>query len=154
MPGDDELVREQTVRPSHHHVAQLRPQIEVLGAKDAVIKQYLRLWGARGRHGVDWDGEPVYQSQRLDLYEGVFRLLRDADPSPLYPCFCSRAEIRAASAPQEGDRFIIYPGTCRRLLAHDMAYALPMCMRPEGVGAKRPVIYGSDPTKVLYLRRR
>lgn len=69
--------------------------------------------------GLDWDGEPVYQSQRLDLYEGVFRLLRDADPSPLYPCFCSRAEIRAASAPQEGDRFIIYPGTCRRLLAHD-----------------------------------
>ena len=41
--------------------------------------------------GLDWDGEPVYQSQRLDLYEGVFRLLRDADPSPLYPCFCSRA---------------------------------------------------------------
>ena len=69
--------------------------------------------------GLDWDGEPVYQSQRLDLYEGVFRLLRDADPSPLYPCFCSRAEIRAASAPQEGDRFIIYPGTCRRLLVHD-----------------------------------
>ena len=69
--------------------------------------------------GLDWDGEPVYQSQRLDLYEGVFRLLRDADPSPLYPCFCSRAEIRAASAPQEGDRFIIYPGTCRRLPVHD-----------------------------------
>lgn len=69
--------------------------------------------------GLDWDGEPVYQSQRLGLYEEVFRLLRDADPSPLYPCFCSRAEIRAASAPQEGDRFIIYPGTCRRLLAHD-----------------------------------
>ena len=69
--------------------------------------------------GLDWDGEPVYQSQRLDLYEAVFRRLRDADPSPLYPCFCSRAEIRAASAPQEGDRFIIYPGTCRRLLAHD-----------------------------------
>ena len=69
--------------------------------------------------GLDWDGEPVYQSQRLDLYEGVFRLLRDADLSPLYPCFCSRAEIRAASAPQEGDRFIIYPGTCRRLLTHD-----------------------------------
>lgn len=69
--------------------------------------------------GLDWDGEPVYQSQRLDLYEAVFRRLRDAATSPLYPCFCSRAEIRAASAPQEGDRFIIYPGTCRRLLERD-----------------------------------
>lgn len=69
--------------------------------------------------GLDWDGEPVYQSQRLDLYEALFRRLRDATPSPLYPCFCSRAEIRAASAPQEGDRFIVYPGTCRRLLERD-----------------------------------
>ena len=65
--------------------------------------------------GLDWDGEPVYQSQRLDLYEALFRRLRDATPSP----FCSRAEIRAASAPQEGDRFIVYPGTCRRLLERD-----------------------------------
>ena len=34
------------------------------------------------------------------------------------PCFCSRADIRAASAPNEGDGFMVYPGTCRRLL-HD-----------------------------------
>ncbi len=37
----------------------------------------------------------------------------------IYPCFCSRADIRAASAPQEGDRFMVYPGTCRRLAAHE-----------------------------------
>ncbi len=54
--------------------------------------------------GLDWDGVPVYQSQRLDLYEEVFARLRDMPAGPLYPCFCSRAEIRAASAPQEGDR--------------------------------------------------
>ena len=41
-----------------------------------------------------------------------------AGTTPLiYPCFCSRADIRAASAPQEGDRFMVYPGTCRRLIA-------------------------------------
>lgn len=34
----------------------------------------------------------------------------------VYPCFCSRADIRAASAPNEGDGFMVYPGTCRRLL--------------------------------------
>lgn len=80
--------------------------------------------------GLDWDGAPVYQSARHPLYEDVLRALQrltiddsgavtaDAtgNATPLiYPCFCSRADIRAASAPQEGDRFMIYPGTCRRL---------------------------------------
>lgn len=69
--------------------------------------------------GLDWDGEPVYQSRRLDLYEDVLRRLRGVvldDATPLvYPCFCSRADIRAASAPNEGDGFLVYPGTCRRL---------------------------------------
>ncbi|MBT1173560.1 glutamyl-Q tRNA(Asp) synthetase [Bifidobacterium sp. MA2] len=66
--------------------------------------------------GLDWEGEPVYQSRRLDLYEQALRALEDAGPALVYPCFCSRADIRAASAPQEGDGFQIYPGTCRRLL--------------------------------------
>ncbi|NEG55325.1 glutamyl-Q tRNA(Asp) synthetase [Bifidobacterium platyrrhinorum] len=69
--------------------------------------------------GLDWDGEPVYQSQRIDLYEQALRSLtrRPVGGVPLiYPCFCSRADIRAASAPQEGDGFQIYPGTCRRLV--------------------------------------
>ena len=63
--------------------------------------------------GLDWDGEPVYQSQRLDAYEEALRRLREQ--GLVYPCFCSRADIRAASAPNEGDGFLIYPGTCRRL---------------------------------------
>lgn len=64
--------------------------------------------------GIDWDGPVVRQSERRELYAaGVERLDRDG---LLYPCFCTRAEIReAASAPHgplpEGH----YPGTCRRL---------------------------------------
>lgn len=65
--------------------------------------------------GLDWSGDVVHQSRRTALYDEAFATLRGA--GLLYPCFCSRAEIRAASAPQEGDRFIVYPGTCRRL--HD-----------------------------------
>ncbi|PAU68532.1 tRNA glutamyl-Q(34) synthetase GluQRS [Bifidobacterium criceti] len=65
--------------------------------------------------GLSWSGDVVRQSQRTTVYDDVFAVLRDA--GLVYPCFCSRAEIRAASAPQEGDRFIVYPGTCRRL--HD-----------------------------------
>lgn len=74
--------------------------------------------------GLEWDGEPVYQSQRIDCYQSAFSALRglplagvDGDVPPVYPCFCSRADIRAASAPQEGDGFVLYPGTCRRAYA-------------------------------------
>ncbi|PWG58975.1 tRNA glutamyl-Q(34) synthetase GluQRS [Bifidobacterium catulorum] len=63
--------------------------------------------------GLDWDGEPVYQSQRGESYDQALAVLRER--GLLYPCFCSRAEIRAASAPQEGDGYVIYPGTCSRL---------------------------------------
>ena len=98
--------------------------------------------------GLDWDGDPVYQSSRLDRYRQILDALRgmtlddiltqdilqptvpadgcpDSNGEPheesplIYPCFCSRADIRAASAPNEGDGFIIYSGTCRRLSAAD-----------------------------------
>ena len=65
--------------------------------------------------GFSWDGEVVYQSKRLDAYEEAFSLLQHDDR--LYQCFCSRADIHAASAPHEGEE-IIYPGTCRNL-SHD-----------------------------------
>lgn len=64
--------------------------------------------------GLDWDGEPMFQSKRTDRYEYALECLRSQ--GVLYPCFCSRADIRAASAPNEGDGFTVYPGTCRRLL--------------------------------------
>ncbi|ALE08575.1 glutamyl-Q tRNA(Asp) synthetase [Bifidobacterium longum subsp. infantis] len=64
--------------------------------------------------GLDWDGEPMFQSRRAERYEHALECLRSQ--GVLYPCFCSRADIRAASAPNEGDGFTVYPGTCRRLL--------------------------------------
>lgn len=66
--------------------------------------------------GLDWDNAdaPMYQSRRTERYEYALECLRAQNV--LYPCFCSRADIRAASAPNEGDGFMVYPGTCRRLL--------------------------------------
>ncbi len=64
--------------------------------------------------GVDWDGEPVRQSDRHDLYRGALDRL-EAD-GLLYECFCTRAEIReAASAPHGELPEGAYPGTCREL---------------------------------------
>lgn len=67
--------------------------------------------------GVRWDGEIVFQSRRLALYEDALARLRDE--GLVYPCFCTRAEIAAeiaasGSAPHGSDG-PVYPGTCRRM---------------------------------------
>ena len=62
--------------------------------------------------GLTWDGPVHRQSEHIPYYETRLQPLIDA--GLLYPCSCSRAEIRAAaSAPQEGVQHNVYPGTCR-----------------------------------------
>ncbi len=66
--------------------------------------------------GLDWDGPVVRQSERAALYDAALARL-DAD-GLLYPCYCTRAEIReAASAPHAPLPGGAYPGTCRELTA-------------------------------------
>ena len=68
--------------------------------------------------GLDWDGPVVRQSERMKLYEEAIAGLDD--DGLLYPCYCTRAEIRAAASAPHGisaaDR---YPGTCRELTAKE-----------------------------------
>ena len=62
--------------------------------------------------GLTWDGPIHRQSDKIAAYNA--RLEPLADRGLLYPCSCTRADIRAAlSAPQEGVAFAVYPGTCR-----------------------------------------
>ncbi|WP_149586823.1 tRNA glutamyl-Q(34) synthetase GluQRS [Tabrizicola flagellatus] len=73
---------------------------------DALIQEDLR-W-----LGLAWDGPILRQSTRIEDYN--IRLEALADTGLLYPCSCTRADIRAAlAAPQEGVAFAVYPGTCR-----------------------------------------
>jgi len=70
--------------------------------------------------GLDWDGPVVRQSERLELYAAAIETL-DRD-GLLYPCYCTRAEIREApSAPHGALREGSYPGTCRELTAAQRA---------------------------------
>ena len=62
--------------------------------------------------GIDWDGEIVRQSERLSLYADAIDRLTDA--GRVYPCFCSRREIREAPSAPHAPRGS-YPGTCRDL---------------------------------------
>jgi glutamyl-Q tRNA(Asp) synthetase len=62
--------------------------------------------------GLTWDGPIHRQAQHIACYNSRLESLKDN--GLLYPCSCTRSDIRAAlAAPQEGVAFNVYPGTCR-----------------------------------------
>lgn len=62
--------------------------------------------------GFTWEGPVVFQSKRTAAYQESFDLL--VQNELVYPCFCTRADLHAASAPHSGEEFV-YAGTCRKL---------------------------------------
>lgn len=62
------------------------------GATDAIIQTL-------SDYGFAWDGDILYQSQRLDAYHAALASLHEHT----YPCTCSRKAFGS-----------IYPGTCRQ----------------------------------------
>ena len=92
--------------------------------------------------GLGWDGEPLYQSRRAEAYREAFDHI--ASKSRVYPCFCTRADLNAASAPHQGD-VRIYPGTCRNL---DDASRLAKRIELEGQG-RAPTTRIETPSEVV-----
>ena len=66
-----------------------------------------------GPHG------PYYQSECAGIYTESYRKLEQM--GLVYPCFCSRAQLHAASAPHTSDGNVVYPGTCRNLTPAQIA---------------------------------
>ena len=63
--------------------------------------------------GLTWDTGPYYQHDRNDAYQRAFDIL--AQQCGVYPCYCSRADLKAfSSAPHLGEKNV-YPGMCRSL---------------------------------------
>ena len=71
--------------------------------------------------GLAADGPepPVYQSERSAVYAQYFEEL--ARRGLVYPCFCSRSQLHAASAPHRSDGQVVYAGTCRCLTPAEIA---------------------------------
>jgi glutamyl-tRNA synthetase len=77
--------------------------------------------------GLNWDigpgcggpDEPYYQSERTELYQQAQERLEKL--GLVYPCFCTRGELHAASAPHRSDGQVLYAGTCRDLTAEQVA---------------------------------
>jgi glutamyl-tRNA synthetase len=84
--------------------------------------------------GLDWDGEVLFQSARMDRYGDAIAALGDR----VYECYCTRAEIRAAVSAPHGPQGM-YPGTCLRLtaaqLAERRASGRPPALRVRAEGA-------------------
>ncbi len=75
------------------------------------------VWDEGGSQGGSH--RPYYQSECSGIYQESYDRL-DAQ-GLVYPCFCSRARLHAASAPHASDGNVIYPGTCRGLTPEQIA---------------------------------
>lgn len=102
------------------------------GPWDALLMDDLR-W-----LGLDWDEGPYYQTDRIDLYADAVRQLDDM--GLVYPCFCTRAELHAASAPHASDGTPVYAGTCRGLTAAEVVARSKA--RPPALRLKVPPVQG------------
>lgn len=79
--------------------------------------------------GLDWDGPVVRQSERRDRHREALAQLEAA--GRVYPCWCTRAEIREAASAAHGPLPEgAYPGTCKRLTAAQRAERAASGRRP------------------------
>ena len=105
--------------------------------------------------GLDWDGPVWRQSDRFDVYRAALAELDGR--GLLYPCFCTRKEIReeiarAGSAPHPGADAAdgpVYPGTCRRLPAVErqarLAAGEPHVLRLDMAAAVAAAVAAAGP---------
>lgn len=67
--------------------------------------------------GLRWDGTPLRQTDRLQIYMDALEELKAL--GVVYPCFCTRKEIqrevKAMGHAPHGPEGALYPGTCRKL---------------------------------------
>ena len=114
------------VRIEDIDAGRVRPEFE-----DAIFEDL-------GWLGLDWERPVLRQSEHMQRYRAALDALDQA--GLLYPCFCTRAEIRreieAAGGAPHGPDGPLYPGTCRVLgkaeraerIAAGEAYALRLDM--------------------------
>lgn len=101
--------------------------------------------------GLAWDEGPYFQSKRTEVY---LEAIKELDRQGLtYPCFCTRAELHAATAPHASDGTYLYAGTCRGLTPEQVAQKslvrppatrlrVPNADDPQGTIEFRDLVFG------------
>lgn len=85
--------------------------------------------------GLNWDGVPIRQVDRLPCYMKALEALKSL--GVVYPCFCTRKEIQQEIAGMQnaphGPEGMLYPGLCQKLSAVERDQRLetgePHCWR-------------------------
>ena len=90
--------------------------------------------------GITWDEPPLFQSERGEIYQRYARQLEQK--GLLYPCFCTRAQLHAAAAPNRGDDNPVYAGTCAHLSPEEIA---------ERMKTRRPAIRLRVPDETISI---
>lgn len=101
--------------------------------------------------GLDWDEGPCWQSERTGVYAEAIARLEGLGLT--YPCFCSRSQLHAATAPHASDGTYVYTGTCRGLSAEEVGrlsalrapatrLAVPDADDPAGVVEFEDAVFG------------
>jgi len=79
--------------------------------------------------GIDWDEEPVYQSQRLALYQKACDQLLGEGRA--YYCFCSQERLEKIRQEKGKERSAyFYDGKCRNLSAQEVNHLLQKNKHP------------------------
>ena len=94
--------------------------------------------------GLPWDEggsaggpcAPYDQSRRTELYQQALKALERQ--GAVYPCFCTRAQLHAASAPHREDGLTVYSGTCRNLTPEQIAQKTRESGRPPALRLRVP----------------
>jgi len=98
-------------------IEDIDPPREMPGARDLILKQLQA-------HGLKWDGEAIYQSHRLAVYQDHFDQLKHEEK--LYACDCPRHRIKKLNG--------VYDGYCRdRALPFDADAAIRVRQKPENI---------------------
>jgi glutamyl-Q tRNA(Asp) synthetase len=103
---------------ARHHQGRWLLRIEDLDPPRESTAAPARIMAQLTQLGLHWDGEPLWQSQRLPAYQQALETL--ISRQSVFPCTCSRSQLPA-----------VYPGTCRNqtfhstLAAHAIRFRLP-----------------------------
>ena len=108
--GGDIILRNEDLdreRTRQEYVLQAQRDLDALGL----------FWDQGGEEGGPH--APYDQSQRFAFYRAQLAQLEAR--GLCYPCFCSRAQLHAASAPHASDGELLYSGACRDLTPAQVA---------------------------------
>ncbi|ACE86026.1 tRNA glutamyl-Q(34) synthetase GluQRS [Cellvibrio japonicus] len=104
----------------------LDPPREQPGAADSILRSL-------DTHGLHWDGEVLYQSQRVDVYQAQLDTLIQAGLA--YPCNCSRQRLQNLGGSYDGHCRLHPPAShtaiAWRLKLYDLPYGFAL---PETIG--------------------